>query len=205
MVQFPSDWFSFSGEPSLTAAQQKYFVQILTVRTTDVLHAYLVTATAFASHKTDSLWISRQEHVTCTIRGSHSSYDGILNHVLVHTYHLYNGPRLSFIFPRYPSSVCIFFCFSSSISYQRRLLPSRATPRPPSLLVPLFLEQPNAAICLRKALRYTRFSVILQHHLLTKNLLRLPYYILDAQRYLRLQCLPPRKHSTVTFEIEVWR
>jgi len=129
--------------------------------------------------------------------------------VLVHIYQLYNGLWLSFIFPRYPSSVCVyiyifFFCFSLSISYQWWLLPSRATPRPPSLLVPLFLEQPNAAICLRNALRYARFSVVLQHRLLTKHLLRLPYYILDAQRYLRHQCLPPRKHSTVTHEIEVW-
>jgi hypothetical protein len=31
------------------------------------------------------------------------------------------------------------------------------------------------------------------------------YSILDAQRYLRHQCLPPRKHSIVTFETEVCR
>ena len=48
--------------------------------------------------------------------------------------------------------------------------------------------------------------VVLQHHLLTMNLLHLPitYSMLDT-RYLRYQCLPPRKHSTVIFETEVKR
>jgi hypothetical protein len=45
---------------------------------------------------------------------------------------------------------------------------------------PLLRATPHCH-CLRNALRYARFSVVLQHHLLTKNLFRLPYYILDAR------------------------
>ena len=53
------------------------------------------------------------------------------------------------------------------------IITSRAAPCPP----PLFLEKP----CSRYALRYARFSVVLEHHPLTMNLLRLPYYVLEAR------------------------
>ena len=43
------------------------------------------------------------------------------------------------------------------------------------------------------------FSIISSQR--TYSVCRITHLILDTQQHLRHQCLPPRKHSTVTFEV----